>query len=207
MAEKYPPFMNAYGLIGKIFERIKQAKTPDRFTVDFLGTKLGYKSGSARPFIPFPKRIGLLGTDGTPTELYKSFRNPSQSKSAIAQAMKIGYADLYTRNEYAHALDGAGLEGLVVEVTGLDQASGTLRAICSSFEALKDYADFETILEPTQIKEKKHPHEKAEGPPKVPAEDRLRWGIGYTINLNLPKTDDKTRPHKALWYVCSNGGA
>jgi len=78
MAE-LPPFMNAYGSVGKILEKIKQAKTPERFTYDFLNTTLGFKSSSARAFIPLAKRIGLLASDGSPTDLYKSFRNPAES--------------------------------------------------------------------------------------------------------------------------------
>ena len=101
----YPPFMNAYGNIVKILAKIKEAQTPERFTGDFLGTKLGFTGGSASPFIPFAKRLGLLAPDGTPTDLYKRFRNPQQSKAAIAQAIKNGYPTLYERNEFVHALD------------------------------------------------------------------------------------------------------
>jgi hypothetical protein len=63
----YPPFMNAYGNVPEILDTIKEAKTPDRFITDFLGTNLGFTGGSARPFIPLAKRLGQLGGDGTPT--------------------------------------------------------------------------------------------------------------------------------------------
>jgi hypothetical protein len=59
-----PPFMNSTGLIGKIFEKIQQAKVPPRYTQDFQATVLGFGSGSARPFIPFLKRLGFLQSDG-----------------------------------------------------------------------------------------------------------------------------------------------
>jgi len=187
MAE-YPPFMNAYGLITKILNKIKEAKTPGRFTVDFLGTNLGFTSGSAKAFMPFAKRLGLLSSDGTPTELYANFRNPDHSKGAIARAVKTGYAQLYDRNEYAHKLDRSGLEGLIVQVTGLDKGAATLRSIANSFEALKPFADFEGA-EPKTDAHKKKPemliehHESANG-------ESLRLNLAYTINLNLPKTDD-----------------
>lgn len=90
----YPPFMNAYGNITKILTKVKEAQTPERFTQDFLGTKLGFSGGSARPFVPFAKRLGLLASDGTPTEIYKRFRNTSQSGAAMAEAIKKGYAKL-----------------------------------------------------------------------------------------------------------------
>ena len=52
----YPPFMNAYGNVPKILNKIKEAKTPDRFSHDYLSTVLGFSGGSARPFISLAKR-------------------------------------------------------------------------------------------------------------------------------------------------------
>ena len=80
----YPPYMHAYGNVTKILNKIKEAKTPDRFSHDYLGTVLGFSGGGARPFIPLAKRIGLLNADGTPTTLYNQFRNPAQSEQAMA---------------------------------------------------------------------------------------------------------------------------
>src|SRR5690349_7509766 len=107
--------MNAHGNIPKILDKIKEAKTPPKFTQDFLGTKLGFTGGSAMPFIPLAKRLGLLASDGTPTELYNRFRNPTQSGGAMADAIRRGYPALFSRNEYAHTLDRHKLEGLVKE--------------------------------------------------------------------------------------------
>jgi uncharacterized protein DUF5343 len=137
MATKYPPFMNATGLTSKILNKIKEASTPDRFTHDYLSTKLGFTGGSARAFIPLAKRLELLESDGKPTELYKRFRNPDKSKAAMAEAIKIAYSDLYTTNEYAHELDSDKLSGLLVQITGLPKKNTTLKAIKSTFESLK----------------------------------------------------------------------
>jgi len=79
----YPPFMNAVGVISKILNKIKAAQTPERFTQDFLATALSFPGGSAKAFIPLAKRIGLLGPDGVPTDFYKSFRHPDQSRLAM----------------------------------------------------------------------------------------------------------------------------
>ena len=65
------PYVTAYGNITKALEKIQAASTPPRFTQDFLATKLAMKGGSARPVIPFLKRIAFLTSDGTPTDLYK----------------------------------------------------------------------------------------------------------------------------------------
>lgn len=182
----YPPFMNAYGNIPKILAKIKEAKTPSRFTQDFLETNLGFPGGSSKPFVSFAKKLGLLSSDGVPTELYTQFRNPSHSKTALARAIKTGYSQLYDRNEFAHKLDKAKLEGLLIQVTGLDKKSPTIRSIIGSFEALRSLADFEgpdTPLRPPMP-------ENATTAPEEPDSDGLKMNLAYTINLNLPKTDD-----------------
>ena len=67
MTESKLPYVTAYGNITKALEKIQQAATPDRFTQDFLATKLGLKGGTPKPVIPFLKRLGFLGSDGVPT--------------------------------------------------------------------------------------------------------------------------------------------
>lgn len=191
MAAEYPPFMNGYGTAAKILNKIKEAQTPDRFTQDFLSTKLGFPGGTARPFIPLAKRIGFLESDGRPTDLYKSFRNPAQSKAAMAAAIRKGFSQLYERNEYAHDLDKKKLEGLIVELTGLEQGHATVRAIVGTFEALKALADFRKP-EPKPEDESKEglENKKENAPPPEDSEEGVRLNLAYTINLVLPKTDD-----------------
>lgn len=194
MAAEYPPFMNGYGTTAKILSKIKEAQTPDRFTQDFLSTKLGFPGGTARPFIPLAKRLGLLEGDGKPSDLYKAFRNHAHSKAAMATAIRKGYSQFYERNEYAHDLDKKKLEGLVVEITGLEAGHATTRAIVGTFEALKSFADFNK----PEIHKEEVPALKAAGTTKnapeteLPGDDSsdIKLNLAYTINLVLPKTDD-----------------
>lgn len=184
-----PPFINSTGLIGKIFEKIQQAKVPPRYTQDFQGTVLGFGSGSARPFIPFLKRLGFLQSDGTPTELYTRFRNADSSGAAMAEAMRTGFADIFQKNEFANDLSDDKLKNLVVEVTGKEPNDGTVTAIVSSFKACKQLADFESADSPKV--EKVLPLDKSKAlvtqePNKRQSARDIR--IGYTININLPET-------------------
>lgn len=186
MTADYPPYMNAYGNVTRILNKVKEAATPERFTVDFLETALGFTGGGARAFIPFAKRIGLLGSDGVPTELYKSFRNPQESGTAIASAMRNGYGELYKRNEYAHKLDHKGLEGLVMQATGLEKGNATLRGIVGTFEALKGLADFDSSTPMEPVGEQRD--EQVDQAPiggNAPA-----LNLSYTLYLNLPNTSD-----------------
>ncbi|TDK36740.1 hypothetical protein E2F50_07400 [Rhizobium deserti] len=185
-----PPFMNSTGLIGKIFEKIQQAKVPPRYTQDFQATVLGYGSGSAKPFIPFLKRLGFIQSDGTPTELYTRFRNADSSGAAMAEAMRNGYSDIFQKNEFAHALTDDKLKNLVVEVTGKEPSDGAVGAIVGSFKACKQLADFDSAvvpavekLEPLGISKSLVKHES-----RSSSSPELR--LAYTINVNLPETTD-----------------
>jgi hypothetical protein len=186
------PYINGYGGISKALEKIKSASTPDRFTQDFLSTKLGLKGGSARPIIPFLKRTGFLNGDGTPTDLYKRFRNDSLRPAAAAEAIKIGYKALYEINEYAHDLSDKDLKGVVVQATGLDAGSQTVKAIVGSFKTLKGFADFEAKRTSGSADENSDDEANDDVPePKVEKTTKsIDMKLGYTINLNLPATSD-----------------
>src|SRR5262245_30446744 len=137
MAEEKIPYLMAYGVIPKTLEKIRSAATPDRFTQDFLSTKLAIQSGTAKAVIPCLERVGFLGTDGSPTDRYKRFRNTAASGAAAAEALRQGFKSLYDRNEYAHNLKDSELKGLIVEATGLEPGGSTVKAIIGSFKALK----------------------------------------------------------------------
>ena len=189
------PYMSAPGSVTKILQKIKEASTPETFSGDFLATKLGFKGGNYRTFISWAKKLTLLSGDGSPTALYKQFRNPDSSATSLAEALKEGYSELYARNEYCHELDKKGFKGLVMEATGEAHDSAKVDRIVSTFFNAKELADFES----NKGKKQSKPHAKKEENQPIPniKEDEhkeikkeLKLGLNYTINLVLPKTDD-----------------
>lgn len=156
-----------------------------------MSTKLGFKGGNYRTFISWAKKAGLLNGDGTPTHLYKSFRNPTSSKASLAKAIKNGYSELYSRNEYCHELDKKAFKGLIMEATGEPHDSRVVELILSTFFNAKALADFDSRVEDEPRNEY-----KPEGKPETETETekapqkKLHLGLSYTINIVLPKTDD-----------------
>ncbi len=193
MAEQSLPYVPAYGSITKALNGIKRASTPARFTQDFLASTLDMKGGSPKPVIPFLKRTGFLGSDGTPTDLYRRFRNPAQSGAAAAEALRIGYRPLYDINEAIHDAKDADLRGAIVQVTGAEKDSSTAKVIFGSFKALRAFADFE-VGEAADVTDDSGAEDVLGSGPGgqtgdgagAPAGIRL----GYTINLHLPATSD-----------------
>jgi hypothetical protein len=197
MIKELPPYVNATGTLKKVFDKIKEASVPPRFTQDFISTKLAFpKSGSTMSMIPYLKKIGFIGSDGSPTELYEKFRNPDEKIAglAIAKAMKIGYPDLYERNEYFHTLDKTNLKSFLIEATGIDAKNSTLMALVGTIEILKSLANFEAIEEipEKKIKIKKTGEDLEYVAPIHSKQQNAGLNISYTINLNLPETSDPT---------------
>jgi hypothetical protein len=195
------PYVTAPGNVEKALTGIRTAATPPTVSQDFVKTILGIGGGSGNQITAYLKKIGFASTDGTPTELYKRFRNPATEGAAAAEALRVGYASLYVRNEYMHKLTDEQLRGLIVEETGAGTDSNTVSITLSCIKGLKKFAKWEA---PTEIQAASSPEKKYGGsavtmlPPTSPEPtipqstmpQSLGLNLGYTINLNLPATSD-----------------
>ena len=186
------PYLNTPGTIPKVLDKIVEARTPERFTYDFLGTKLGFKGGNARPIIPMLKRLGFLADDGTPTERYTQFRAESSRGKAMAEALRDAYKEIFDRNEYAYDLDRKGISEIVYSITGAEKGNSASDLTISSFLNLKEYADFESEVEENLSPGVPAVIDDADGPRDSDHRDERErtLSLGYTININLPETTD-----------------
>ena len=195
MAAKLP-YMASPGLIPKILEKIQNARKPERFTQDFLETKLGHSGGSARAIIPFLKRMNFIGSDGVPTRLYDQFRNSETQADAVARGVRIAYSELFDRNEYVYEMSRDKLTGLVVEVTGGTKNDSATRQIVGTFTTLNHMADFDASItggiDTTDRPTGDTPQSRQVQPATVAVSDTddVKLGVSYTISLNLPETSD-----------------
>lgn len=195
MAKDFPPYTSSTGLLKQLFQKIKEATPPQRFSQDFLVDSLKFnKSGPTLSMIPILKRIGFLGTDGSPSEVYKKFRNPDSkvSGAAMAQAMKIGYSELFSRNEYWFKKDKTDLKNFLIEVLEADPKDAKLNFLLATIETLKPLANFEESFIPEKSNTKKDAQFLVENNKPTSVEDASGLNLSYTINLNLPETSDIT---------------
>ncbi len=189
------PYMNAYGYIPKVFDKMITAKTPPKFTQDFMKSVLGVTSSSARPIIPFMKRLGFLTSDGAPTSLYAQFRTKSSRGEAAAQALLTGFAPLFDSNEYIYKDDDDKLLDTVIQITGMESTSQSAKAIVASFKAVNEYADFDSAERDNLSKPESETYdtehaETISQSAESNNEFASKLGLSYTINLNLPATSD-----------------
>lgn len=201
------PYVTSVGTLTNMLEKIKTASVPERFTQDFVSTKLQMKGGTAAACIPFLKKMGFVASDGTPTDLYREFRNPHKSRLAVGTAFRKLYEKLYEMNEYVHDAPDQEILGMIVEFTGGEKTSTVTKSTLGTLNALRKLADFDTesndypdgrsadqartlaIELPPQIQSSHQP------PGQTAATTANQHGtkginLAYTINLNLPATKD-----------------
>ena len=205
MTNKYPPFVNAYNKIPDVFSKIKEAAVPPKVSTDFLYTVLGLKSTSYRAMIPLMKRLEFLDQNNQPTQVYKDYRSDEPlDKVIMGQQVRKAYSDLFRANEYAYKLTKAEINSKLRTLLGVGSDDVNVPAISSTFLELVKLSDFEA--EPSEIIKSSKQETYEEEPktdsyqyppinsqqyqPPVNNKDDLRFGISYTINLNLPPTTD-----------------
>ena len=188
MEEAKFPYVNAYGKIPEVFEKLSDAPEPPKLTHEMLQKILGRVSNSDRPFISFLKRLRFLDDDNVPTQYYKDYRESNKSKAVMAKCMRDVYSEVFATHEKLHNLEKNEILDKFKIVTGLGKDSKVLTAIVACFQELANMADFNA-----EITDEK-PYEKVEEQ-TVENEEELsgmlkKLGFSYTINLNLPATTD-----------------
>jgi len=188
------PYVTAPGNVERALNGIRSAATPERVSQDFVKTILKIPGGSGDQMTSFLKKIGFTNADGTPSDLYRKFRNSATSGRAAADALDYGYSALKRRNEYWHTLPDEKLRGLLIEETGQSAESSAIALMLACIKAIKKYAKWST--EPIEV------HSTAENKGTVVALNKethsggkktntgLGMNLSYTINLNLPATTD-----------------
>jgi Family of unknown function (DUF5343) len=192
MAE-YPPYVNAYNGIPTLFEKIKAAAVPPKFTVDFLSTVLDMKSSSYRAMIPLLKKLGFLDSANVPTQAYRDFREHSSSGAVMAERLRDAYKSLFQANEYAWKLNKQDLTSKLRSMTGAADDDEYIPSVVGTFLALSKLATWEGGSPKNKETVKDLPGEAGDGKDSRSREDEFAGGklrLSYTINLNLPATTE-----------------
>jgi hypothetical protein len=187
------PYVTATGNVERALQAIKSAATPEKVTQDFVKTILKIPGGSGDQMNSLLKKLGFVNPDGTPSDIYKRFRNNASTGAAAAEALRVGYAPLFKRNEFWHALPDDQLRGLIIEETGQGDDSPVVTMTLNTIKGVKKYATFDK----TDAESKPPSVAMTEIPPPSPAAQKLAAEVSslglnlrYTINLNLPATSD-----------------
>jgi len=193
------PYVTATGNVTKALNNIAAAATPDAVSQNFVKTILKIPGGSGDQMTSFLKKVGFVNPDGTPTEIYRKFRNGATRGAAAADSLRVGYAPLYKRNEFLHELPDKDIKGLILEETGMAADSSAPNLILSCIKAIRQFADFNQADQSQGQSDNfsapvvevvtdgpSRAHSATAGVPR----GKMGISVGYNINLNLPATTD-----------------
>lgn len=180
-------YTQAYGVLADFFNKIRDAQAPEKFSNQQL-KDLGFKSNNHRPFIPLMKSLGFLSADGTPTKRYHDYRNHSQSKEIMGNALKEAYSDIFLIKSNPTQSDKALIEGKFKSYHNVsDNVSGLMS---KTFYALLDLADlnFDTSKPKKIIVTEPKIEENIEK--IITHKSSSTVGLHYNIQIHLPATKD-----------------
>ncbi len=187
----YPPYVNAYNSIPKLFSRIKTAAVPPKVTQDFLESVLELRSSSHRALIPLLKKLGFIDQGNVPTQAYKDFREDSLSGNVMAQRIREAYPSIFAANEYAHKLNKTELQNKLRSITGAAEDDQYVPAVASTFIELSKLASWDGAgLRRHDVRSQAVNGEKDKPDTGNKPESVGGFGLSYTINLNLPATTE-----------------
>jgi len=191
------PYLAASGTLKKTLERITEAAQPLKFNSDFLENVLKLKGGAGRAIPPILKKLGMLSTDGVPTELYAKFRTESGRGRAAHQALRNGFPEIFKRSDYAHTVPDGKLRDIIVEVTGLKSSDKVVQAIKGTFNAVKSFVPADLDISGEDVDTGAGFDEGQIAPmgsmpggfgAGTPGDGGIR--LAYNINIVLPETSD-----------------
>lgn len=180
-------YTQAYGVLADFFNKIRDAQAPEKFSNQQL-KDLGFKSNNHRPFIPLMKSLGFLSADGTPTKRYHDYRNHSQSKEIMGNALKEAYSDIFLIKSNPTQSDKALIEGKFKSFHNVsDNVSGLMS---KTFYSLLDLADlnFDTSKPKKNIVAEPKIEENIEK--TITHKSSSTVGLHYNIQIHLPATKD-----------------
>ena len=129
------PYVINTGKISDYFERIQEVGKPPAVTHQWIQA-LGFKSSNDRYLLAFLKDIGFLDASGKPTQRWTDFRHTVISRSAMASAVRQGYAGLFDLYQDAHLKDDEAIRNWMrthapnASPTTVDRSLSSFRGIC-----------------------------------------------------------------------------
>jgi hypothetical protein len=174
-----------------IFNKIIEGTAPDKFTVAHLKS-IGFKSSNDQGIIPLLKDLGFLSSDGSPTQRYHAYRDRSNSKIILGEALNEAYGDLFHINEKPTEADRVAIEGKFKSVHNTTDRVSKEQA--KTFYALLEFADIENKhkvrVTPKKVEEKSDPPiDKVTKQEEKPVQYGF-GGLRYNIEIHLPATKD-----------------
>lgn len=190
------------------FVAVQAGQAPERFTQKFL-EQLGFKGTNDRLFIKLLKNLEFIDDSGVPLPRYFEYLDQSKSKAILAKAIQEAYEDLFVINRQAQNMTRADVKNKLRTLTQGKKSDVVIGNMAGTFVALCEYADWDGLKTPPNLKGKKEPKGKSESkaklhpkdehedkvedynaPPNISSHRLSRAQLHYNIQIHLPESRD-----------------
>lgn len=182
-------YMISNNKIAQIFDKIRTAAQPPKFTSEFL-KNIGFTSSNDRAFINILKNLEFLNGEGIPTSYYSDLKDITRSKQAIATQIKKYYKELFSIDTNMNTANDNEIKGAISRVTGKEE--NDVKRMLATFKSLCRYADFSQIEASyveedniEQIEDRQTKNSNSSQEPLYVSPD-----FHYNIQIHLPATTD-----------------
>lgn len=187
-------YMTSVKNLGAMMKAIQDGAAPPAFTIRHLGD-IGYKSTNDRGIIPMLKELKFLTDEGKPTPRYLAYRDKTQARAILGQALKEAYEDLFHIKEKPTEADKAAIEGKFKATHNINDNIAELQA--RTFFAFLKLADLDeaAAAATTKLAKGKTTADAASDDEPSHSDLKVRHtlssvGLRYNIEVHLPATKD-----------------
>lgn len=135
------PYSNKPNSLRKFLDQIPKRPKPAKVNIDTL-KGWGLKDSNDHSIIRVLKALGLVGTNGEPTDSYTAFMTPGKGPAVLGEAIRRVWAPLFELSHQPNKEDDEKLKSYFNIHSGGSDA--TLALQIQTFKAACDYADLST---------------------------------------------------------------
>ncbi|GEA10372.1 DUF5343 domain-containing protein [Alteromonas sp. KUL49] len=188
-------YTQVYGQIPDFFSKLQEGQAPTTFTQQHL-KDIGFASTNHRAFIPILKALGFLSPSGAPTSRYLAYRDKSQARQVMGEAIKDAYSDLFLIKTHPKEVDKELIEGKFKSTHNAKDRPAELMA--KTFFGLLALADIDHSPKPQKAQTEKESEPKGDDTAKQPVPELktqipiegVNPSLHYNIQIHLPATKD-----------------
>jgi Family of unknown function (DUF5343) len=185
------PYLASISNVDAIIQKIRGAGTPPKFTHDFLSSSLGFRSSNDRGFIKVLRTLGMVASDGTPTDRYNAFKNQLSGGSAMADGLREGWSAIYLADTLAHTRNATELQETFKTVTG--KSDSVAKKMATTFKALAKFGDFNATA--VNAGDQQADEDSSDVQDDSSSNDQTPIKLGslnlrHDVHLHLPPTSD-----------------
>lgn len=171
-----------------ILQKIVDGAAPDKFTLAHL-KGIGFTSSNDQGVLPLLKDLKFLTADGTPTSRYHQYRDKSQSRRVLGEALKEAYEDIFHLNELPSDSDRKAIVGRFKSTHNVTDVVAERQA--ATFLALLKLADISNHASPFKPVANEAPAPKEHEEKRTSRTPTSTFsGLRYNIEVHLPASKD-----------------